>query len=258
MELKGNVIMVYTLHSWFIVAHILVGAVGLLSFWVPVVGRKGGGTHRRWGSVFARCMLTVGVLAIGISGTTLIDPVGTHPHMDFEAGFIAAIFGWMMLYLAILTINLAWYGLCCVRNRQNHAANRDWRNLALQAVLFVATVNCVIHGIAQMQPLMIGISTIGFATVGTNLWFILHRAPERNAWLRQHLKGLVGAGISVYTAFFAFGAVRIAPQLALSPVLWATPCIVGLAIIFWHWWDIERKARQRIAMRPSRTALSQG
>ncbi len=248
--------MVYTLHSAFIVAHIVIGSVGLLAFWVPVLGRKGGGRHRRWGQVFAYGMLTVGTLAIGISGTTLIDPVGTHPHMDFTAEFIAAIFGWMMLYLAILTINLSWYGLCCVRNKRDHAANRDWRNLGLQALLFVATMKCLLEGIAQVQPLMIGISSIGFATVGTNLWFILHRAPDRDAWLRQHLKGLVGAGISVYTAFFAFGAVRIAPELALSPILWATPCIVGLGIIFWHWWDIYRKSRRRAATpRPTQAAF---
>ena len=247
--------MVHWLHDAFIIAHIIVGAVGLLVFWVPVIGRKGGVTHRQAGRVFAYGMLIVGVLAIGISGTTLLDPAGTHPHMDFTPEFITAIFGWMMMYLAILTINLAWYGLCCVWNKRDHAANRDWRNLALQAVLLIASINCVWHGIAGAHPLMIGISSIGFATVGTNLWFIFHPAPGRNAWLRQHLKGLVGAGISVYTAFFAFGAVRLAPELALSPLLWASPCIVGLGIIFWHWWDITRKVRRRPAVRPPHAAF---
>jgi hypothetical protein len=45
---------------------------------------------------------------------------------------------------------------------------------------------------------------------------------------------LVGTGISVYTAFFAFGAVRTFPQLALHPVLWAIPLTVGLVIILYH------------------------
>jgi len=246
--------MIHTLHDIFILCHIAIGTVGLFAFWVPVVGRKGGMAHRNWGKIFAYSMLVVGMLAIGISGTTLLDPVGTHPHMDFAPEFISGIFGWMMLYLAILTINLVWYGLSCITNRRDHRGNRDWRNLALQALLLVATVNCAARGVALREPLMIGISTIGFATVGTNLWFIFSNTPGRNAWLRQHLKGLVGAGISVYTAFFAFGAVRIAPELALSPVLWATPCIVGLSIIFYHWWDIWRKARPRLPRAHGMTA----
>jgi len=239
--------MIHMLHDIFVACHILIGSIGLVAFWVPVVGRKGARLHRDWGKVFAVSMLAVGMLAIGISGTTLLDPVGTHPHMDFAPEFIAGIFGWMMLYLAILTINLVWYGLCCIANKREHRANRDWRNLALQAILLVASINCAVRGVLLAQPLMIGISTIGFATVGTNLWFIFSDGSDRDAWLRQHLKGLVGAGISVYTAFFAFGAVRIAPELALSPILWAAPCIVGLSIIFWHWWDIWRKSRPRVS-----------
>ncbi len=237
--------MIHELHDLFIIGHIAIGSIGLLAFWIPVIGRKGAKPHRNWGKIFAYSMLSVGVLAIGISGTTLLDPVGTHPHMDFTPSFITGIFGWMMLYLAILTINLVWYGMSCVANKYDHQANRAWPNVALQAILLIATTNCAIRGVLLGEPLMIGISTIGFATVGTNLWFIFHPAPERNAWLRQHLKGLVGAGISVYTAFFAFGAVRIAPELALSPILWAAPCIVGLSIIFYHWWDIWRRSKPR-------------
>jgi len=241
--------MIHLLHDAFVAGHIVVGALGLVAFWVPVVGRKGGRRHRDWGAIFARCMLGVGTLAIGISVTTLLDPVGTHPHMSFDPAFIAGVFGWMMLYLAILTVNLTWYGMNCVRNRRDHRANREWRNLALQVILLAAATNCAVRGVLLVEPLMIGISTIGFATVFTNTWFIANPAPGRDAWLRQHLKGLVGAGISVYTAFFAFGAVRMAPELALSPVLWAAPCIVGLSIIFYHWWDIRRRAHPRA--RPS-------
>ncbi len=235
--------MIHTLHDLFIAAHIVIGSVGLVAFWVPVFGRKGGTPHRNWGTVFAYSMLAVGVLAIGISGTTLLDPAGTHPHMTFEPAFIANVFGWMMLYLAILTINLVCYGLACIANRRDHRRNRAWPHLALQALLLAATLNCALRGAMAGEPLMIGISAIGFATVGTNLWFIYSDGTDRQAWLRQHLKGLVGAGISVYTAFFAFGAVRLAPELALSPVLWAAPCITGLSIILYHWWDIWRKTR---------------
>ena len=222
--------------------HIATGAVGLVAFWVPILGRKGGQAHRRWGKLFVASMLATGTVAIGISTCTVIDPVGTHPHIA-DAVLVRGIFGWMMLYLAILTINLAWYGWLCVQNRTRHAANREWRNLALQALVTVAAANCALQGWRIGQPLMIGISIVGFATAATNLRFLYKARPARNEYLFEHLKGLVSAGISVYTAFFAFGAVRLMPQLALNPLLWAVPLTTGLAIIIYYKFDLARKSR---------------
>jgi hypothetical protein len=226
----------------FIVGHIVLGATGLVAFWVPVIGRKGGEAHRRWGRVFNRCMLGTGGFALLISTCTLIDPVGTHPHIP-DVELVRGIFGWMMQYLAVLTVNLAWYGWLCVRNGRDHAANREWRNMALQALLTATSVNCAVQGWLIGQPLMIGMSAIGFATVATNLRFLLTRAPPPREWLREHIKALVGAGISVYTAFFAFGAVRIMPEIALNPGLWAVPLVVGMTLILYHRRKVLRPAR---------------
>lgn len=225
-------------------AHITTGSVGLLAFWVPVIGRKGGPAHRRWGRVFTLSMLATGSIAVGIATCTILWPLETHPHLlSYGEAWVRGIFGWMMAYLGILTVNLAWYGWLCVKSKQRRERNREWRNLALQAVLTVAALNCAIQGWLIGQGLMIGISLVGFATVATNLRFLYRAQAPRNEWQFEHLKGLVGAGISVYTAFFAFGAVRIMPSVALNPVLWAVPLIVGLAIILYHKHDLAKKAR---------------
>ena len=79
-----------------------------------------------------------------------------------------------------------------------------------------------------------GISMVGFATVATNLWFLYKPQPLPTDRIKEHIKCLVGAGISVYTAFFAFGAVRLIPELALQPGLWAVPLVVGLTLIIYH------------------------
>ena len=98
-----------------------------------------------------------------------------------------------------------------------------------------------IVGSVGLLFLMVGISMVGFATVATNLRFMLRVAPGPQDWLKEHLKGLVGAGISVYTAFLAFGAVRLMPELALNPGLWAVPLVTGMAIILHHWRRIWRQ-----------------
>ncbi len=184
--------MAVTLFHQLVIAHIVTGSVGLICIWVPIVSRKGGVNHKRWGKVFAYSMLLTGGLAIGISLCTLAAPLETHEFSD-DAAFVRGIFGWMMLYLAIMTIMLAWYGLLCIRNRRRHQRNRNPLNLVLQLATFAAA-----------------------------------------EWLIQHTRGLVGAGISVYTAFLAFGAVNLLPAYAFNPFVWAAPTVLGVSLLLYH------------------------
>ncbi|MEM6683699.1 MAG: hypothetical protein AAF607_15810 [Pseudomonadota bacterium] len=243
-----------SIHAFFdvlIALHIISGAPGLLTFWIPVIAKKGGVLHSLWGKIFSYAMLFTGCAACAMALTTLYAPMPTHPqlidHPEFsDPALVRGIFGWMMLYLAVLTINLTWYGWRCILNKRNHAANRHWFNMALQALLAIVSINCAIQGLIIKQVMMIGIAFVGFATVATNLIFILKTKPGRMDWLLEHIKGIVGTGISVYTAFFAFGAVRYIPELALAPALWAVPLIVGLSLIIYHQHKVKR------AMRPAR------
>ncbi len=225
--------MIHWLFEHLVMVHIVVGAFGLVAFWVPVIGRKGGVNHKRWGRWFAWAMLTNGVLAAAMAACTLIDPLPTHPKLT-DVALIRGIFGWMMLYLGILTASLAWHSLTVVKNKLNHPANRDWFHVGMQAVTVASALNCLVLGIMIGQPLMIAMPFIGFAAAGTNLWYICKPAPPRMDYLIEHFKAGVGAGISCYTAFLAFGAVRYAPHHALNPVAWSIPCIIGLSIIIWH------------------------
>lgn len=239
-----------------VAGHIMTGTIGLVAFWLPVAGRKGGPVHRRAGRVFVWSMLATGLLAVGISTCTLLAPMATHPHLAGhpelgEAPMISAVFGWMMLYLALLTVNLAWYGRLCVRHRGNRAACRTVLNLGLQAVLLAAALNCAVQGIRVGMGLMVAISAVGFATVATNLWYLYRPGRGALEWLAEHVKALVGAGISVYTAFLAFGAVRLLPEAALTPALWAAPLTVGLALILHH-------RRKIFALQRSRRAPAAG
>jgi hypothetical protein len=235
-----------------IALHIVTGSTGAIAFWVPVIGRKGGVNHKKWGRIFTVALLATGSFAICMSLMTLADPFGTHPHLEgrFDAEFIRGMFGWMMLHTGILTINLTWYGWLCVRNGMRHAANRTPLNIALQYVVMVAALACAIEGWRIDQPLMMAIAVVGVATGLTNLWFLHKPSITRADWLKEHIKALVGAGISVYTAFMAFGSVRVFPELALNPIMWSIPLAVGLAIIIWHRFAVDRAARgQRPGMR---------
>ncbi len=227
--------------------HIITGSTGAIAFWVPVIGRKGSVNHKRWGKVFTICMLATGSFAVCMSLLTIFDPMGTHPHLEgmFEAPFIRGIFGWLMLHMGILTINLAWYGWLCVQNRRDHAKNLTPLNVALQFILIVAAVNSAVQGWVIGQFLMIGLTVVGLATAGTNLRFLYKPVRGEKDWLDEHIKALVGAGISVYTAFFAFGSVRVFPELALHPGLWSIPLVTGISLILYHQRKVAVQFRAR-------------
>lgn len=233
-------------HTAFIVLvgmHIVTGALSAIVFWIPVLGEKGGQNHRRAGTIFVVAMLLTGGFASCMSILTLIDPMGTHPHLvgQFDEVFVRAVFGWLMLHLGILTINLTWHGWLCARYRRDRDAIREWKNVALQPILLIAALNCAAQGLLSGQYLLIGLAIVGVATAATNSWFLYKPHPGPKDWLKEHLKALVGAGISVYTAFMAFGSVRLMPELALHPVMWAIPVASGVALILWHWRAIDRQ-----------------
>lgn len=227
--------MILIIFHTLIALHIAFGGVGLISFWVPVIGKKGAKNHRKWGKLFWFTIMVAGSLAVCLSLLTLYDPLATHPHLvDRGATFVRGIFGVMMLYLAILTLNLAWYGLETIKNKAEHARNKTGLNFWLQPLLIMAALGCAIEGVLIGQYLMVGMSMIGFATAGTNLFFMFTKSPAPKEYLKEHVKAIVGSGISVYTAFFAFGAVRFMPEMALHPGLWSIPLVVGLSIILFH------------------------
>lgn len=230
----------------FLLVHVTTGAVGLVLFWVPVVGRKGGPRHRRFGTVYAYLMLVTATMAFSMGLNTLLDPLPTHPRqvaLGWPAWRIQGIFGWMMMYLAILTLHLVWHGIVTIRNKKQHQRNRRWPNVALNVLAIVAAVVCAWRGWLIDETLMMGIAVVGVASGVTNLVFIYRDAPSRIAYQLEHVKSIVGSGISVYTAFMAFGFVRLMPTHALNPAMWSIPLAIGLALIIYH------QGRIRLAQR---------
>ena len=52
--------MVLFLFHALVAAHIVTGSIGAIAFWVPVIGRKGGANHARWGKIFTFAALSIG------------------------------------------------------------------------------------------------------------------------------------------------------------------------------------------------------
>jgi len=236
--------MVVHLFEALVICHIITGTVGLIGMWVPVITAKGTPAHRNWGRIFVGSMLLTGTFAVAISICSLIDPLGTHT-FSTDAVMVRGLFGWMMLYLGVLTIALAWHSYVCVRFRSDDAVRRHPGNVAVQAAMGIMAVLNAVMGVAIDQPIMVGVAVPGFAAAILNSQYLVQDKPIAQEWLVQHFRAGIGAGISVYTAFLAFGAVNLMPVLAFNPVLWALPTVLGVGYMIHHQLKIYRQRVRR-------------
>lgn len=213
-----------------VVLHVLAGATGLICFWIPIAARKGGAAHRKWGRVASLAFMAAGTLAVAMALLSLYGPEQRLP-MITDRVLFRGLFGWMMLYLGILTISFADYGLAVVRHRTNRSGLRTARHQLLFAAVAVSALNCGLYGLSTGEPLMALVATIGLIAVATQLFYIWRPSVARGAHVPEHFRSLLGMGISAYTAFLSVGLIRLVPDHVFNPVIWAIPSTVGVALI---------------------------
>jgi hypothetical protein len=240
-----------------IVGHVIVGTVALISFWVPVVTAKGGAAHRKWGRIFhyAVCIAAWFAIAMALLNLTFADD--RHPTLT-DRELFEGLFGWMMLYLGVLTLGLTTYGMGQAQIcRTGGEMQRLW-HLPIQAAVFVAASVCAIDGMLLGQPLMIALALLGIGTAVTFVLAIVRPRPDRGTATGEHLKAMVGAGIAAYTAFLSVGLLQLFPAYVFNPIVWSVPSLVGVAIILFQIRALRAKitAKPPSAPAPVRTSTS--
>ena len=225
-----------------LIVHVIAGAAALISCWGSVWTRKGGPAHRRWGAVFTTAIYVASFMALGMGALSLRWPLAMHPQLT-DAPLYRGLFGWMMIYLALLTISMTRYGLKMIANKRDHAANRHWTMVLLQIAVLATGTNCLVQGIFLRQPLMIGVSIIGFGTTATYLWYMFRKAPAARDYIPEHLKAMLATGIAAYTAFLSVGLIELFPDHAFNPAVWVLPTIVGVGLIGYFLRSLRRGVR---------------
>ncbi|TAD80963.1 MAG: hypothetical protein EAY70_05305 [Sphingomonadales bacterium] len=216
-----------------VVAHVVTGAVGLTAFWGPIVTRKGAANHRKWGRAACYGFLGAGALAIAMAFLSLYGPEHRHPEVTDRALF-DGLFGWMMLYLGVLTIGFVDYGLAVVKHARDRAALRSGRYQTVIAAVVVTGVWCGMYGFAVGHPLMMLVAFIGIVAMLIQQRYIWRSEnPPRGTHVGEHFRALIGMGISAYTAFLSVGLIRLVPDQVFNPAIWAGPSVIGVSLILW-------------------------
>jgi hypothetical protein len=213
-----------------IIGHIIAGTITLISFWAPVILPKGSKGHIRWGKIFVRAIYAAAVLACMMGILNLLPGADRHPTLTDRALF-RGLFGWMMLYLGLLSLLLTRYGLAALSARRKRGPLTDLPTRLGLLVTGLAALQCGVQGWLLANGLMMGLAVLGLVTVITFGWQALKPAPTAQNLVAEHLKAMIAAGISAYTAFLSVGLLRIVPEHVFNPLIWSAPSVVGIMLI---------------------------
>ena len=226
-------------HDGLLALHILLGAVGLIAFWIPALTRKGGKLHRKAGWFYVWAMLGVVVSAALLSLLLIAIPLVVRPphkpltpaQMEQYIGQIRAT-GAFFGYISLLTFTAGWQGLGVLRAKQGIAGMQTPFNIGLSLLNVVCGLGGIVMGLRMGEVLFVIFGVLAF-TPGVVFLYRLRRNREvKMYWWMEHLNGMITTGIAAYTAFFVNGGARLmsrlfanAPTLQLIP--WVAPTIIG-------------------------------
>ena len=228
-----------------VVLHVVTGAVGLAAFWGPIVTRKGAANHRRWGRATCYGFVGAGTLAIAMALLSLYGSELRHPEVTDRALF-DGLFGWMMLYLGILTIGFVDYGLAVVRHSRARQKLRRTRHQALIAAVVISGAWCGFYGGMVGHPLMMLVAFIGIVAMLIQQRYIWRKNdPPKGTYVGEHFRALIGMGISAYTAFLSVGLIRMVPEHVFNPAIWAGPSVIGVSLILYFTVKAKKPAARK-------------
>ncbi len=239
----------------FVALHVVAGTIGLVAFWVPIATKKGAANHRKGGRWALRGFVGAGFLAIVMAVYSLVD-TSRHPEIE-DRLLYEGLFGWMMLYLGILTIGFADYGLAVIRHRTDRRALRRLRYQLVMLAVVASGAWCGIFGTRVGDPLMVLLAVIGILSMVMQQVFVFREhvpflgAPQPKAYVGEHFRALIGMGISAYTAFLSVGLIRVVPEQVFNPLIWAGPSVIGVGLIIWFTHQAKQQIKKRKSPQPS-------
>lgn len=230
-----------TLHTTLLYLHIVLGAIALVVYWLPIVVRKGSTLHIQAGKVFYYLMLTVAGSGIVLCIIRLSDPVGIYTagqHMTNEQ--IQQMLVWsiplsqFLLLLSLLTWVTVRHAIGVLQAKENRTLLRRWYYQGPVLLLFPLAGFVAYKGISIGMPLLIIFAAVSLVTASTISLYVYKKDVAPRTWIIEHFSSMVGSGIAVYTAFFAAGGRRMLAELLPGNwqlVSWLAAPVIGISAL---------------------------
>lgn len=221
-----------TLLDTVIVVHAAIGFVGLAAFWIPIFARKGGGSHVRFGKVYAwsAYFVTLSAVAASIGRVVSYQAAG----LTMSERPVAYGFAFFLGYLGIAAFASVRHGVRVIQTRRQPELIRTPFHQALGWVSMAGSVFVVVFALAawsSVSPILLALSPVGIAVGWDIRSFITRPVREHMGWWYGHMDAMIGGGVAFHTAFAVFGAQRLwdyelAGPLAVLP--WILPALIGI------------------------------
>ncbi len=202
--------------------HIAAGAVALLVFWVPLVTKKGGRTHRRIGWIYV-------IAAVVVAATGLLSCIPlVRSGRPFRLG--AGIF---LAYVSVFAGASAHFGVRALRTKRRTAASRAAIDLVPPLVLVAGGVALAAFGIERSMALYVLFASLGVVLGVGRLRFWLAPPRHERAWLLAHVNGMGTSCITTLTAFVVVNARRFGMH-PFDLALWVGPIgVLAVGLTLW-------------------------
>ena len=201
--------------------HIIFGSLSLITFWIPVLVKKGGDIHIKVGKIYVALMWVVVISAVVLSILNV-----------FRGRFISAGF---LGYLAVITAHPLWYGMTILKHKKEMPDSVVKINTIFNWILFLGGLGLLIWSLLlKVQGPAILLLIFGSIGVISAAPLIFSKKEKKENWLAGHIQGLVTTGIAAYTAFFAFGGATFMGHIfsgSLIAIPWILPTIIGVFVI---------------------------
>jgi hypothetical protein len=230
-----------TLHTTLLYLHIVLGAIALVLYWMPIITRKGSKLHINAGKVFYYLMLIVSGSGIVLSLLGLCDPVGIYTAgKQMTAAQIERMLVWriplsqFLLLLSLLTWVTVRHAVGVLHAKNDRSMLRRWFYQGPVLVLFPTALYVAYQGLTVGMPLLIIFAVVSLVTASTISLYVYKKEIKPRAWIIEHFSSMVGSGIAVYTAFFAAGGRRMLSQWLPEQwqlVSWLAAPVIGVTVM---------------------------
>lgn len=211
--------------------HVAAGAVGLLVFWVPLVTKKGGRTHRRVGWVYVAAAATLAVTGFLLC----IQLLSGGSPLRWRAGIFLA-------YVSVVAGTSAQFGVRALRTKGRAGTSRGAVDLVPPLLLVAGGVALAAFGIYRSMALYVLFAVLGVVLGVTHLRFWLTPPAHEREWFIAHMNGMGTSCISTVTAFVVVNARRLGMR-PFDLVLWAGPiAVLAVGLTIWRRYYARRFA----------------
>lgn len=221
-----------------LIVHVILGAIGLVAFWVPVFTRKGGPAHRAFGKVYKYCAYTV----FATAGSAVILRAGWYLAEGHSPATQPAAFGFLVFlgYLALVTFVVVRHGVLVLQHKQDPRTLGTRLSKWLARAAIAASVVVIAYAVTVSPNnaiILYALSPIGLLTGAGILRYVGNPPQTPRSWLYEHLGSMLGGGIAFHTAFAVFGSTRlfdIGLQGWIGVIPWIAPAAIGIpATVIW-------------------------